>query len=297
MPSAIWAGDSARSQAAASSTAKGMPSSRWHTVRTADSLSASMANPGRTWAPRSANSEMASSSTMDGTRHTVSPATPSGSRVVARTDTSGHERSRASASSAPASRRCSQLSRQTSRRRSRRCRVSARSGPPTGSTMTLVAAAASSATSVGSVTGPRSTHHTPSGHRSASRAAAWTARRVLPHPPEPVTVTIRSMPSSRSTAASSWLRPTKLVSWGGRLLASTSRERSGGKSSGSSACRSSKMRSGADRSRSRWLPRSRSQAPPGTASPTIEAVTAVSNVWPAWATSRSRAPRCSTDCA
>ena len=105
--------------------------------------------------------------------------------------------------------------------------------------MTPMVEAVSSATRAGSVTGPRSTHQTPSGQWSASSAAACAASRVLPAPPIPVSVTRRSPRASRSTVASSSALPTKLVRWIGRLWATASSERRGGKSAPKPSARSS----------------------------------------------------------
>jgi hypothetical protein len=89
------------------------------------------------------------------------------SRLVVSTVTSAPDRSSACATSAAPSRTCSQLSRQTSMRRSQSCTANDSSRPCTGSTSTPIVAAATSATWAGSVTASSSTHHTPSGHRAA----------------------------------------------------------------------------------------------------------------------------------
>ena len=72
-------------------------------------------------------------------------------------------------------------------------------------------------TSCASNTGARSTSQAPSRNRSACAAATSMARRVLPEPPAPVSVTRRASPSSAASSSSSRPRPTKLVSWSGRL--------------------------------------------------------------------------------
>ena len=51
----------------------------------------------------------------------------------------------------------------------------------------------------GSTSRERRTNQTPSGNASTSSAATWMARRVLPMPPGPVSVTSRT--SSRSSSA------------------------------------------------------------------------------------------------
>src|SRR5580692_521441 len=73
-------------------------------------------------------------------------------------------------------------------------------------------------TSIASPTGASGTNQTPSGISSVSRAAASMASRVFPVPPGPVRMTSRDSPSSLLTRFSSSSRPTKLVSWAGRLL-------------------------------------------------------------------------------
>ena len=96
------------------------------------------------------------------------------------------------------------------------------------------AAATSCGTSAGSVSGASSTSQTPSGYVSSTSAATCSARRVLPAPPVPTSVSKDVAASSRLTSAISCSRPTKLVSWRGRLFGSTSSERSGGNSAGRS---------------------------------------------------------------
>ena len=87
-----------------------------------------MVKSGRTCVARSRNRDTASDwrstvigslgvlagSDIDGTRHAVSPSTPSGARLVARTVTDGQLRTSMSASCAQAVTRCSQLSRMSS---------------------------------------------------------------------------------------------------------------------------------------------------------------------------------------
>ena len=119
---ATWAAVSDRSRAAASSMASGLPSSA-RQIRTAGpTLLESMVNPGRTAPARSASSRTAPYSMASpavtsgggsgsaGTGQSVSPITPSGSRLVARMRTSGAAASTRPASSATAAIRCSQLS-------------------------------------------------------------------------------------------------------------------------------------------------------------------------------------------
>jgi hypothetical protein len=63
------------------------------------------------------------------------------------------------------------------------------SGLRPGNACTRKLAASVSHTAPGSVTGANSHNHTPSGNASTTSAATWSARRVLPTPPTPVTVT------------------------------------------------------------------------------------------------------------
>jgi hypothetical protein len=84
----------------------------------------------------------------------------------------------------------------------------------------------------GSVTAASSKNQTPLGNSSARSAATSTARRVLPTPPAPVSVTRRCARSAASISAISDSRPTKLVAAGRRFPRLGSRVRKGGKSSG-----------------------------------------------------------------
>ena len=81
-----------------------------------------------------------------------------------------------------------------------------------------IAASTACGTSSASPTGASGTNQTPSGIWSVTRAAASIASRVFPVPPGPVRMTSRDSPSSLLTRFSSSSRPTKLVSWAGRLL-------------------------------------------------------------------------------
>ena len=152
-----------------------------------------------------------------------SPGTPRGSRLVATTQRPGSAPTRAWASAAASSMTCSQLSRTMTRERPVRWRAmssavdpegwsSPRAGPETPRT-----AAAAGATAAGSVTPASSTSQAPPECRSRRRAAAATARRVLPTPPGPINVTKRLEPIALSTCSSSVLRPRKLLSGSGRL--------------------------------------------------------------------------------
>ena len=67
-------------------------------------------------------------------------------------------------------------------------------------------------------------------NRRSTSAASCRLRRVLPVPPGPVSVSSRVVASRRLASATSRARPTKLVSWVGRLFGAASSERSAGNS-------------------------------------------------------------------
>ncbi len=79
-------------------------------------------------------------------------------------------------------------------------------------------------TRAGSLRGARSTKKTPSGNASSTAAATWRAKRVLPVPPGPVSVSKWVCGSCRRsrTAATSRSRPMKGVRCTGRLWRGTS---------------------------------------------------------------------------
>src|SRR6202042_2160087 len=93
-------------------------------------------------------------------------------------------------------------------------------------------------TSSASPTGASGTNQTPSGIWSASRAAASMARRVFPVPPGPVRMTSRPSPSNLLTRFSSSSRPTKLVSWAGRVSAGAGPAGTGSAGAGPAGTRS-----------------------------------------------------------
>ena len=181
-PATICCSLSVLAHAAASSIASGIPSSPAHNRRSTTSSPAPTVKSSRTRRARSTKRATASSATNVGSRQTVSPGTPSGSRLVTSTVTSGHDAISASTASAAPATTCSQLSRHTRTRRSRKCWASDRSGPPIGSISTPTPDAMTLATVRGSLTAWSSIHHTPSRQRSLA-AAAWAASRVLPDPP------------------------------------------------------------------------------------------------------------------
>src|SRR6516165_4459018 len=80
-----------------------------------------------------------------------------------------------------------------------------------------------SVTRAPSASDANSTHHTPSGKRSAMRAATCRASLVLPQPPAPVSVTSRDSPSSSAPRSRSPARPTNVLNSAGRLLGTPSR--------------------------------------------------------------------------
>src|SRR6266851_3867098 len=71
------------------------------------------------------------------------------------------------------------------------------------------ASATATCASAGSTTGESSHVNTPAGKRLATRKATFKARRVLPMPGAPITVTSRLRNNRRSTSSSSRDRPTK----------------------------------------------------------------------------------------
>jgi hypothetical protein len=95
---------------------------------------------------------------------------------------------------------------------------------------------------------------------SRSSAAACSARRVLPIPPGPVSVSNRTSArlSKAQICASSRSRPISELGWTGRLLGRASSVLGGGKSAGKPSIRSWNRRTGEVRSFSRCSPRSRS---------------------------------------
>ena len=75
-----------------------------------------------------------------------------------------------------------------------------------------------SAIPAASDSGPSSHSHAPSENRGNTSAAVCTASRVLPTPPTPVSVTIRTSPSAVATSSISSTRPTNDVSCCGRFV-------------------------------------------------------------------------------
>src|SRR5262249_46645809 len=127
----------------------------------------------------------------------------------------GEAGSAPAATTATASRTCSQLS-STSRHGWERSHCAS--------------AAASTPTELATI--PETISGSAAAERSQKRVSAWsrlsrsassTASRVLPEPPAPVSVRRRLLAARAPASASSDSRPTKLVSWTGRPLTSPSR--------------------------------------------------------------------------
>ena len=147
---------------------------------------------GRARRARSMNNSIASSSNdNDGTRQVTSPATPIGSRLVARIVNSGQALSSATNTrrTHPAGARNCRAAAACRGRRKTAAGCPSWSGPAGRADPTVRATV--TGTTAGSVIGARSTYHTPSRNSSASWAATSTASRVLPAPPAPVNVTSR----------------------------------------------------------------------------------------------------------
>ncbi len=228
--------------------ASGMPSRRaqiWDTAAAVASVSANsaLAAVARSTKSRIASTRASSSrdsaravsgSAIGGTPRTASPATPSASRLLARIVTSGPPRSTASARLAQASSRCSQPSKMSSARRPRRWSTSvSRSGRP-ASSRTSSARPRTAATCSGSAIEPNSRSQTPSGHRPWSAAPTSSARRVLPLPPGPVSVSSRLVSMRRLASSIRRSRPMNVVSCRGRLPGPIARDRRAGNAAGKS---------------------------------------------------------------
>ena len=128
----------------------------------------------------------------DGTRHAISPATRSASRLVASTRRPDVAPRSRSTSSAQASIRCSQLSSSSSNLRpcTRRSKLSSGVRPEIHGRQAPTERRSGRASRRRSTTGPR-TRRRP-GNRRDMRRATSTASRVLPQPPAPVSVTRRA---------------------------------------------------------------------------------------------------------
>ena len=89
-------------------------------------------------------------------------------------------------------------------------------------------AATTAVTSVRFWIAANSISHTPSGNCSCSRPAVSRARRVLPQPPGPVSVTSRVLASKCAISPCSQMRPMKLVTGAGRFPTAAGRWPRGG---------------------------------------------------------------------
>ncbi len=169
---------------------------------------------------RASKSWVASSVGRPASGHTRSPPMPSTSRDVASTRRRDVRPSRSSTTAATASTTCSQLSSTSSFGRASIQLASCSSPTPS-------AAAMAGRTPASSSTPSSPTHHA----STAAPSATSVARRVLPTPPGPTTVTSRSSASAAATPWSSAARPTKLVS-GRRMVG-----RAAGPGSSDESCR------------------------------------------------------------
>ena len=224
-----------------------------------------------------------------GHRHPPFAPDPEGTRLVARTWIPGAaDAIRGMAPAADTT--CSQLSITRRIRRSASARPSAASAASPGRTATPAAAAIAAGTAVGSRTEASSTRKTPSGKSPSMVRATSTARRVLPVPPGPSSVTIRELPRASATAAISRCRPTNAVTSAGRFVGVMAEVRRGRASGASPSTSTWNTSTAAARSFRRCGPRGRSRRPGGR-SPTAPATSAEQRVWLPQASAWRRAQR------
>jgi hypothetical protein len=203
-------------RAAASSMASAIPS-RPRTITPMRRRSSSDSSLTPAWRARSTNSATASPSLPSlgsdrrGTGNTHSNGTMSRARLVASTDTPGQCPSSRSTNTATASDTCSQLSSTSNASCSARCASTASSIVRPRGSSTPRAAATAAGTSDESLSGTRSTNHTPSARERDRSAATWAASRVLPTPPGPTAVTKRCSATAAASSATSTARPTNEV--------------------------------------------------------------------------------------
>ena len=209
-------------RAAASSRARGTPSSVAQMRTTASTFSSVTSNSGDAARARSRNSRTAGDSSAVSTRtagegsgsasgctsKTRSPRSLSSARLVTRKVVFGSSVNSCARRGA-ASRICSKLSSTSSIRRSPTARARSATASLDPESRTPRASAIAAATRVGSVTCSSSTNDTSSSPRSAIRWAISMASRLLPIPPGPARVTRRTSSRSRSasTSATSACRP------------------------------------------------------------------------------------------
>ncbi len=220
--------------AAASSMASGIPSSRAQIRATLSAFAGVSTKCGWTRPARARNRRTASASATASNaahsplpgfgrpsgemRQTCSPEVRRGSWAVARTLSPGQSRRRPSTSRAQASIRCSQLSSRSSSCRPPMCPGSASATEVPYCSRSRSAVATSRDTWAGSVRAARLANQAPSGYSPSISRATSSASRVLPRPDAPVMVTSRACRRTAASSVSSGSRPTKLVSWTGRLL-------------------------------------------------------------------------------
>ena len=150
------------------------------------------------------------------TRHTCSPGTPSGWRLVAITRSDGERSSRLTTRSAHPSTTCSQLS-STSSVDSGKPRASAAGAGSCVRSRSRMVAATAWGTSRARACVDRSTHQAPPTKSGRIASASAIASRVLPAPPGPHRVSTRVRQTSERSSARAASRPTSLVSWTGRF--------------------------------------------------------------------------------
>ena len=297
-PSTVAARPSSAIRPAASSSARGIPSSRRAIVANArvdvsvGSITAPLIDARWTSSRTASLSRASTSSSSSGgtgsgaTLTTRSSRDRTGSVVVTSSVQSGHVRTISSAREATASRTCSALSSTSSRWPVRSvARTTSTSSWP-GTAVIPTAAATVGTTRSPSETGESSTRCSPSGKRAATEAAASRASLVLPTPPGPCSVIIGWAGRSSRSWASSPSRPTMLERGRGRPWSSHV-ARTGGKSStipGATIWRSSTESS---KSRRRWGPRWTRRASPGGS--TSQTTAAVRRTCPPWAAAATRA--------
>ena len=156
--------------------------------------------------------------------------------------------------SAAASRTCSQLSNNRSRDLPSKAAATLSATLRPGCWVMPSAVATASGTAAGSPTAASSVTNTPSWNVNADRAANSNARRVLPTPPTPVSVTNRCALSAVSSSARSASRPTKLVVGGRRFPGVGSTVFNGGNSVRSPSALTWKTSTGLAISRNRFGP-------------------------------------------
>ena len=198
-------------RAAASSTASGRPSTRLQIDSTV--VSGTSSRP--IARARSTKRAVASRSESGSNRYSRSPETRSGARLVTRIRKPAAAL-RTLLTAGAASSRCSKLSSSTS--------SSLRRRNPRRSSRAPIACATSEESSSGSDRPASGTQKTPSLMLPTSSAATCNARRVLPVPPAPVSVSSRvPFESSETSSSSSSSRPTSALDAIGRFVASSVR--------------------------------------------------------------------------